>query len=1310
MAKKVKGATITFEVTDDGTLKQVGQKAKQAKKGLDGASKSAGDVRRNMQAMSGRVESGSKAFARMQQGTGGLVQSYAVLASTLFALGAAFRVMQNAADFQALQASQEAYAANTGVNMAQVSRDLQLATKGQIDLQKAGASAAIMIAKGFSTEQIEQVANASTKAALALGRNFEDTFNRIVQGTTKAEPELLDELGITLRLETASRRYAQAIGKNYQELTTFEKSQAVLNETLRQANDNFGALGDGVPVNQLNQLATTFSDLMQTILGVISPLANFIATILNKNIVAAIAVIGLFAKSMGTEILGALGVDFEAFGGKIESLNERLSSSTEASAARIKAAVGSVTMSPEAAAADTQSAAKKLSRGSKSPVLKRAAKGTMSGTDKANLSKALKSAEAQYQQHGQIVRGIFKGKDIAVVRSLELSFAKQKMSMKGFQGVAARTAGVIQGSFTMAFNGIKFAGGKMIGFLTVGFQKLGTAANAIMGKAGIIGIIILVIQGLVSVFQNFNGIIGAVLGGIAKMAQAIANFLTTGIGRFIPGSAAMAKGLEGVAKNLENSADHFRDKQALITETKDKMDAFKQSADETRKKLRLLNEQIMEGAIGYDGTAKSTVILSKRLGTSGLLGDIQKLNSIYKLANAEAKTSEQQAIKDANAKILQSDQYKMSQKATANLLSTYQKMIPELKGFTVEGLQNVETMKEFEDIVAKFTSKGNLPEYLKQATENMENLRKSYATAALGDGFAQQATQLKTTVAELKKFGDETQINSTYITRIAQQLGMSEDKLKELMQASAEMNGETFGTALNVQKIVFGTQMMVTDISEAVHQQKMLNAQITNANKVLGQFNTRNNKFAQIENKILGLRKEISKQLMLDEYERDQAIKSLETLTVGERQLEEVQEQRIRDKMTELDLLENQIDIIHRIGKAFTEAFDSAGTKSLSDFLMGDKEAYQAVDAVRMAMKRAVADEISGVIMRPMTRGLQGLLKQAKDAMGIETEQTPEEKMKNALVDHVTNLEQVLLNHAAAFGHTMNQVAGGGGTGDIDSKIDEKTGKTIGGEIEEVVTEGKNTGGTGFSAMFGDLGKTIDTFGGNLMGLLKGDGTGLFGKGEGGANSLFGDLFADIFGEGGMMKNFMGNLMGEGGIGGALQGLLGGGGTGGLLGGLMGGSSGGILGGLLGGGGGGMMGLLKPLLGMIPGIGPLLSILPFAKGGLIGNKMPIGLANGGIMPRYAKGGIATQPTYLVGEGKQNEAVVPLPDNKSIPVDLGKGANSTNNTSINVNIDGSGASADVTADGGSALAEAINASVMSTIMKEQAPGGILNPTG
>jgi hypothetical protein len=40
-------------------------------------------------------------------------------------------------------------------------------------------------------------------------------------------------------------------------------------------------------------------------------------------------------------------------------------------------------------------------------------------------------------------------------------------------------------------------------------------------------------------------------------------------------------------------------------------------------------------------------------------------------------------------------------------------------------------------------------------------------------------------------------------------------------------------------------------------------------------------------------------------------------------------------------------------------------------------------------------------------------------------------------------------------------------------------------------------------------------------------------------------------------------------------------------------------------------------------------------------------------PAFANGGIVTGPTLsLIGEGKYNEAVVPLPDGRSIPVQLG----------------------------------------------------------
>jgi hypothetical protein len=46
---------------------------------------------------------------------------------------------------------------------------------------------------------------------------------------------------------------------------------------------------------------------------------------------------------------------------------------------------------------------------------------------------------------------------------------------------------------------------------------------------------------------------------------------------------------------------------------------------------------------------------------------------------------------------------------------------------------------------------------------------------------------------------------------------------------------------------------------------------------------------------------------------------------------------------------------------------------------------------------------------------------------------------------------------------------------------------------------------------------------------------------------------------------------------------------------------------------------------------------------------------GGFAPfqAFAKGGVVSGPTLgLVGEGKYNEAIVPLPDGKSIPVQLG----------------------------------------------------------
>jgi phage-related minor tail protein len=67
------------------------------------------------------------------------------------------------------------------------------------------------------------------------------------------------------------------------------------------------------------------------------------------------------------------------------------------------------------------------------------------------------------------------------------------------------------------------------------------------------------------------------------------------------------------------------------------------------------------------------------------------------------------------------------------------------------------------------------------------------------------------------------------------------------------------------------------------------------------------------------------------------------------------------------------------------------------------------------------------------------------------------------------------------------------------------------------------------------------------------------------------------------------------------------------------------------------------------GLGPSL--------GAPGSAVGFGFANGGIAPggfqAFANGGVVSGPTLgLVGEGRYNEAIVPLPDGKSIPVQLG----------------------------------------------------------
>ena len=171
---------------------------------------------------------------------------------------------------------------------------------------------------------------------------------------------------------------------------------------------------------------------------------------------------------------------------------------------------------------------------------------------------------------------------------------------------------------------------------------------------------------------------------------------------------------------------------------------------------------------------------------------------------------------------------------------------------------------------------------------------------------------------------------------------------------------------------------------------------------------------------------------------------------------------------------------------------------------------------------------------------------------------------------------------------------------------------------------------------------------------------------------------------GGLGEEFEKQTNGSGGFLSSMGGLFGG--LGDALGGLLGG----------GGGGGGAGGLISTVISSF-----------FAKGGV---------AQGGFR-KYANGGIATRPHLgLVGEGRMNEAIVPLPDGKSIPVSMPKNAGGgmqNNNVGVTVNIDKNGqASTNTESDSQAAakMGEAIANAVQEELLNQKRNGGILSPYG
>ena len=443
MAKKNK-IEIDVHADDDGTLKKVGVESKKAAKGMEDLGNKSNNARRNMGGAADMTNRGVKSFSKMQQGVGGLVGVYATLAAQVFAVSAAFQFLKSASDVVNLIAGQEALGAVTGVAYKTITASIKEATGGQIAYADAAKAAAIGTAAGLSPEQLNRLGAAAKNVSNALGRDLTDSFNRLVRGITKAEPELLDELGIILRLDDAAQKYADTLGLNKNELTTFQKSQAVANETLSQAEEKFGAINEIMDpsATSLNRFLVSFDDLMNTIkkgaMKGLRPVFDFLA----GNTRALTAALSL----MALPIIKSLIPSFENWGKKVNKSLEAQREGLKDYRGEIDKTKDAIAMMGRDSAAIGQSSAGVL--GSLGKDTTSASKGSgaafLLGTSDTkaaqnNARKILDNAKAQMKEHNAVLTGYLQGATAQQLAILETNYSQRRILLKKHEAVHGTT-------------------------------------------------------------------------------------------------------------------------------------------------------------------------------------------------------------------------------------------------------------------------------------------------------------------------------------------------------------------------------------------------------------------------------------------------------------------------------------------------------------------------------------------------------------------------------------------------------------------------------------------------------------------------------------------------------------------------------------------------------------------------------------------------------------------------------------------------------------------------------------------------------
>lgn len=203
------------------------------------------------------VDKGSSNVRTAEQNLKNLMGTVGKLSAGVAAAGVVFKqafdFSQEGANLNQLEQS-FTYLNDTILKTPNLLEDLKAASRGTMTEAQMMAGVLKMVA-GSSDEMAMQMAAASpqlmeiAKAAQKLNPTLGDTaylYESITTGIKRGSPLILDNLGIVIKVEESYQRFAESIGKTVTELTSEERSLAILNATLASGGNLIRQVGGDV--------------------------------------------------------------------------------------------------------------------------------------------------------------------------------------------------------------------------------------------------------------------------------------------------------------------------------------------------------------------------------------------------------------------------------------------------------------------------------------------------------------------------------------------------------------------------------------------------------------------------------------------------------------------------------------------------------------------------------------------------------------------------------------------------------------------------------------------------------------------------------------------------------------------------------------------------------------------------------------------------------------------------------------------------------------------------------------------------------